>query len=269
MNSAQKVIKYLAIALAISLIASIFMGIYHVVGAFGGLLTNNTSGEGLNINDYPASSNILSIDIKASKLKIIEGEYLKVESDSEYITSSQDYNKLAITEKPHSILNKKNDEETTIYVPKDMTFDKVYISSGAGTINIETIATHDLELELGAGKLEIDKITTYNNTNIESGAGEVIIKNAKLSNLDLDAGVGKFTLNTSLTGTSKIDAGVGELNLNLLDSKENYSIYTETGIGSIMIDGNNVKDESTYGMGSNKIDIDGGVGSINIKFLGI
>ncbi|MBP3919949.1 MAG: DUF4097 family beta strand repeat protein [Bacilli bacterium] len=267
MSSAQKVIKYFAIAFAISLIVGIFMGIYQAIGAIGGALTNGTGKDGLNINNYSNTSNILSVDIKASKLKIVEGESLKVKSDNKYITSNQDYNKLSVTEKKSSIFKTKDMEEVIIYVPKDMIFDKVYISNGAGKINIENITARDLELEIGAGKLEIDKITTYNNTEIESGAGEVIIKNANINNLDLDAGVGKFTLNASMKGKSNIDAGVGELNINLLDSKDNYSIYAENGIGSITIDGDSIKDDSTYGTGNNKIDIDGGIGSINIKFL--
>lgn len=200
-------------------------------------------------------------------LKIIEGKSLKVESNNKYIKSKTANNKLSVTEKRHSIFKKKDNEEVIIYIPKDITFDKVYISNGAGTINIENITTRDLELELGAGKLEIDKLITYDNTEIEGGAGEVMIKNAKLYNLDLDVGVGKFTLNASILGSSNIDAGVGELNINLLDHKDNYSIYTEAGIGSIRIDGVNVKNEANYGTGANKIDIDGGVGSININFL--
>ncbi len=266
MNTTQKIIKYLAIAFAICLIISIFMGIYHTIGAIGGAVTHS-GGNGLNINKYPNTANILSIDIGASKLKIVEGTSLKVETNNKYIATTQDFNKLSVTEKSHSIFNTKGKEEVIVYIPKDMTFDKVYISNGAGSINIENITTQDLELELGAGELTIDQITSLNNTDIDGGVGEANINNAYLNNLDLDMGVGEFTITGSIRGKSKIDAGVGELNINLKDNKDNYSIYTETGIGSIRIDGNSVKNETTYGMGNNKIDIDGGVGSINIRFL--
>lgn len=266
MSSAQKVIKYLAIAFAISLIVSIFIGIYQAIGTTYGVLTNSTGEDRPNVNNYPNLSNILIVDIGASQLKIEEGEYLKVESNNKYITSFQENNKLFVKEKSHGIFKTKGNEEVIIYVPKDMIFNKVYISNGAGKINIENITAYDLELELGAGKINIERITTYNSTDIQGGAGEVTINNAKLNNLDLDVGVGKFTLNASITGNSKIDAGVGQLNINLLDSKDNYSIYTETGIGSAKIDGYPVKDESIYGIGNSKIDIEGGIGSINITF---
>jgi len=266
MSTAQKVIKYLAIALAISIIVGIFMGIYQAIGLIGGALTNRSGRDGLNISKYPDSANILSIDIGASKLKIVEGENLKVESDNKYITSSQEYNKLSVNEKRHSIFDQREPKEVIVYVPKDMIFDKVYIANGAGTIHIENIIAREIELELGAGKLEIDKITTYNKTEIEGGAGEVMIRDADLSNLDLDVGVGKFTLNASLKGKTEIDAGIGELNVNLLDSDENYRIYAESGIGNIKIAGHSVKNESIYGNGNNRIDIEGGIGSINITF---
>lgn len=268
MSTAQKIIKYLAIAFAISLIVGIFMGIYQAIGIVGGSLTNSTGGDGLRINDYPNTASILSVNVKTSNLRIVEGDSLKVETNNKYISSHQDSNKLTVTEKNKSNFNSKDKEEVIIYVPKDMIFDKVYISNGAGTINIENITAKDLELEIGAGRLRIDKITTYTNTEIEGGAGEVTIKNANLSNLDLDVGMGKFTLDASIKGNSNIDAGVGKLNISLLDSKDNYSIYAETGIGSITVDGYSIKDEHTYGTGINKIDIDGGVGSIDINFLG-
>lgn len=267
MNSTQKIIKYVAIAFAISLIVGIFMSVYELLGTIGGVITNSSDNDGLNISEFSNSSNILSVDIGASKLKIIEGEHLKVESTNKYITTSQENNKLSVIEKKHNLFGKKSIGETIIYIPKNMIFDEVYISNGAGTINIENITAKDLELELGAGKIEIDKITTLNDTEIMGGAGAVTIKNAKLNNLDLEAGVGEFTLNASLIGESNIEAGIGELNINLLDNKNNYSIYVETGIGSIKIDGKSVKDESTYGMGNNEIDVEGGIGSININFM--
>lgn len=269
MSSAQKVIKYFAIFFAISLIVCIFFGIYQAVGAVGDVLTNNVSSKGLNIKHYPNSSNILSVDITYSKLKIVEGDNFKIESDSKYIISKQDHNKLSIKEKSKGLFETRRNKIVTIYIPKDMIFDKVYISNGAGIIDIENITTKELKLDIGVGKVQIDEITSLNNTNVESGAGEVTIKRAKLNNLNLDAGVGKFTINGELTGKSEIDAGVGDLNINLLGDKDCYGIYVETGIGNISIDGKKIKDSTTYGIGNNKVDIDGGVGNINIRFLGV
>jgi len=265
MNDTQKVIKYVAIAFAICLIVGIFMGIYQAIGFLGRSIVGG-SNHGLDINNYPTTANILSIDIAFSKLEIIEGETLKVETDNEYIVSEQDNNKLSVYEKKHSSFWGSETNTVTVSIPRNIVFDKVYISTGAGTIDIENITAESLELEMGAGKVDIGNMTVLHDTKIEGGAGEVNIYRSNLCDLDLDVGVGKFTLNTILNGESDIDAGVGELNIHFLDGKENYRIKAETGIGSIRIDGDSIKNDFTYGTGLNEIDIDGGIGSINIYF---
>ena len=40
----------------------------------------------------------------------------------------------------------------------------------------------------------------------------------------------------------------------------------DKGLGKATINGNNVKDDNTYGNGINKIDINGGIGNIEINF---
>ena len=77
-------------------------------------------------------------------------------------------------------------------------------------------------------------------------------------------GVGELDLSAKLSGNSDIDAGVGRLNLNLIGN--DYKIKVDKGIGSASINGNDIKDDTYYGEGSNIIDIDGGVGSIDISY---
>ena len=84
--------------------------------------------------------------------------------------------------------------------------------------------------------------------------------------MNLDMGVGKIELTSVFTGKSEIDAGIGELNLNVLGNKEDYTLKVDKGIGSIKVDNENAEDNSTIGDGFNIIDIDGGIGSININF---
>ena len=52
----------------------------------------------------------------------------------------------------------------------------------------------------------------------------------------------------------------------LLGSKDDYKIELDKGIGEATLEGESLKDDSVYGSGENKIDIDGGVGAINIDF---
>lgn len=78
--------------------------------------------------------------------------------------------------------------------------------------------------------------------------------------------VGKFTLEAAILGNSKIDHGVGSITLNLIGAKEEYKIHVDKGIGTITIDNKNINDNQIIGNGINKIDIDGGIGNMDINF---
>ena len=95
--------------------------------------------------------------------------------------------------------------------------------------------------------------------------GNIIINNGSIYNLDMDLGIGKTTITSILTGENEIDTGVGKLELNLIGSQNDYTLDISKGIGSISLDGKDLKDEEKVGTGSSLVKIDGGVGSIEIK----
>lgn len=264
MSNAQKIIKYFGIAFAVCLIVGILVGIYQFGSMIIHMMVDDSDDSHFNMNSYPDHMNVLHVDLHCSKLVIKQGSDLKVENNSQSIKVNQKQNQLFVQETDHHFFDRQT-SEVIIHIPSSITFDEVMIDAGTGNIKIERLKTKELTLELGAGKMDLDYLTVSQSANIDGGAGEVVIDHADIKNLDLDVGVGKFTLNSILKGKNEIDAGVGSLNIYLLDSIKNYSIYAEKGIGSIYLNGSNMRDESTYGNGNYKIDIDGGVGNINIK----
>lgn len=268
MTSAQRVIKYLALGFAIFLIFSILSGIMFGISTVSNVFSDRDSDiledlKDLNITGDNIS--VLDIDIKAANLVIKTGDKLKVETNNKYIKYDQDGNRIIIKEKRHNWFFKKNKSDLVVYIPENFVFDGVSINTGAGKIEVEEINTRILNIDFGAGKATINNLVVDEYAKIDGGAGEISILNGNINDLDLDVGVGKFTLNSKLTGNSEIDAGVGELNINLLGLLEDYKIRVEKGIGSAKLNNQDMKNERTYGTGVNSIDIDGGVGSINIK----
>ena len=79
-------------------------------------------------------------------------------------------------------------------------------------------------------------------------------------------GVGEVNLTAMLEAKSDMDAGIGNLNITLQGDKETYQIRTEKGLGKIQIDGKEAEDRQIFGEGENYMEIDGGVGNIEIKF---
>lgn len=268
MSELQKIIKYLAIAFAIFLTFSIISGIMYGISFIGNIFDDdkNSITEKLNNLEIIDNTLLLDVDISSSNITIENGENFKAETNNKYIKTKQDKNKLYIKEKKHNFFH-NNKSELIIYIPNDYIFDGISIETGAGKVNIESLSTKQLYLNLGAGKVDINNLNVSESTKIDGGAGEININAISINNLDLDMGIGKITLTSKLNGNNKIDSGVGEINLSLIGTLEDYKISLDKGIGNATINGKTMKDDNTYGTGSNRLDIDGGIGSIDIGFI--
>lgn len=268
MNETQKVIKYLAIAFAVFLIISILSGITMCFVMFSNIFDDKEDGNFISDRNEeimgPISS--LDIDLRATSTTIQEGNQLKIETNNNKIVMKNRNGKLSIKERRGSIFKRNKNYHLTIYLPKDITYDKVSIDSGAGRIKTEKLSTKRLSLDLGAGEVEIEKLEVLESAEVDGGAGKFSISSGNIHNLDLDMGVGKLELTAAITGDSKIEAGIGEANIDLLGSESDYKVKINKGIGSATLDGKSVHDDSYYGNGSNYLLIDGGVGKIDITF---
>lgn len=270
MSGVQRIIKYFALALAFVIIFSIISGIFVGISSLGNIFSENNNSdilEELNkLVEREEDIKFLDIDVKSSNVIIKVGDTFKAEATNKYIKCKQDNEKIIITEKNHNWFKNSSKSELIVYIPEDMVLDGVEIDNGAGKIEIEKLSTRFLNLDLGAGKVKINNLSVLNDTEIDGGAGEVTIKNSSLNNLDLDMGVGKFVLDAEIFGNSKIDHGVGEAIITLIGSKDDYQIHIDKGLGAVKVDNKSVSDNETIGSGINKIDIDCGVGSITVNF---
>ena len=80
-------------------------------------------------------------------------------------------------------------------------------------------------------------------------------------------GIGEVIISGTLTSTNEINAGVGKLEVNLNEFISNYNFHIEKGIGDIYINGKEAHNQYNSGTGINKINIDGGIGRIDINTL--
>lgn len=264
MSNFQKVIKYIAIALAVLIIFSIISLIMNGIGSLGNFnVGNNMKLDKLKVAD---KYDVLDIELTNVNIVIKEGKKFGVESDSDNVVLKEIGNKLLITEKKSSIIPKRPSSDLIIYVSDNLVFDEVMIENGAGRIDVDYIKTNELELDLGAGKVNINKLYVYHEASIDSGAGEVIVEDGSINNLDFDMGIGKIELNLKITGNSDIDAGVGDMKINLLGNRDDYSLNIDKGVGLLKVDGEKVDNSNIYGNGDNVINIDGGIGNIDVNF---
>ena len=269
MTSLQKTIKYLAMAFAILLIVGIFGGILSAVGIFGGLFDKDTTSKDTTTEDitaYAVSDKVTALDIEigAADFTIKEADAFKVESNLKNLTVTNKGGRLIIKEKSNFGTVYK-DAALTLYIPADTVFDKVDINTGAGKLTVGALSANELDLDLGAGEVKIDNLTALIDADIDGGAGKITVNSGSLANLDLDMGVGQLNLTSALLGDSELSLGVGESNLTLVGNKEDYRLDVDKGVGNITVDGQNLSKFSNS-TGANRVDIDGGIGAININF---
>lgn len=265
MTTFQKVIKNLAFVFAIVLTVSIIGGLLGVVGLFGGLFDEDAVLE--DAKTYSVSDNIteLDISINAADFTIKQADAFSVESNLKNLTVKEKDGVLIIEE------NKRfgvtyTDAALILYIPADTVFKKADITTGAGRLTVDSLSADSLKLELGAGEVNIGTLTAAKKADIDGGAGRITISGGTLHNLDLDMGVGQLNLTSAILGNSEFDLGIGESNITLIGSKDDYDIDAEKGIGNITVDGETVSNLNGNGNGENDIEINGGIGAINLAF---
>lgn len=265
MTSAQKIIKYLALAFAAFLIFSIVSSIMYVVLSFTNIFdSDNHVVDKIEELKVTEGASVLDVQVNTADIIIKQGESFKIETNNKYIEVNEDGNKLFINETRNNWFGNRSDSKLLIYVPINFVFDGVVIESDAGKIEVDNLLTKNLVLDLGAGKTTINNLVVYEEASIDGGAGKISIGNGLINNLDFDMGVGELSLSSKITGDSDIDAGIGKIRLNLIGT--DYKIKVDKGIGSSIINGQSIKDETYYGNGMNIINIDGGVGNIDISY---
>lgn len=265
MTTLQQIIKYCAMAFAIFLTVSIFSGIF---GALGSIVYSTKKNVTDPMQIYSVSSHIenLDMEIGAASLQIVTGDRFQVESNHKYLTVAEANGTLKITEKKVAIGVSDEGVSVILTVPEGFVFDEASIAAGAGKVDIASLCANTLKMELGAGKTDIGYLQAQRRSSISTGAGKLTIRDCQLHNLDMELGVGKQELTGKLTGKCEIEYGIGNADITLLGSPEDYRIQTEKGLGSATLDGRAMLDEHIYGDGENRIEIEGGIGSMDIRF---
>ena len=262
MNGTQKIIKYAAIIFALLIILSVIGFIFNIIGYFipnGKVDTKNFYEE---YNDVKE----IYIDSGVSKLIIKKGEIFSVKADNVLTNfeSKLNDNVLKIKEKTNKLWYQKYNGVITITINENI-LDNLEINHGAGNLLVDGINANEFELEHGAGKVELNNVS-FQKTSISGGAGEIIVNSSNLKNLDLYIGAGKTSIEAYIEGKSEINCGVGALDITLLGNEEDYQIKVSKGVGSIKINDDNQKNNQVFGNGHNTIELNGGVGSINVNF---
>lgn len=277
MSEFQKVIKYCAMAFAAFLAFSIITGIVTAVFALAGFVTY-TPGKGVKEISKSFEA-VRSLDVEHGLGTL----YIKAGEGDKILVEARNVNKnLIIDKSAGGKLSVKNEfnfwdfingnnkigskSEITIYVPENFEADRVKLDAGAGNINIEFLDTEKLDINAGAGNINGSKITAEQ-VKLDGGVGDIILAGVNFTDADIDSGVGNIEIQGSLYGKNKIDCGVGNLTLDILQKEDDFNLKLDKGLGSIHINGRKYSNlDWNDSTADNVLDINGGVGNIDINF---
>ena len=268
MTTAQRIIKYFALGLAALIVISIISGVVSLAASISGILDRReTPDEELKYTESFKESNITSLDIKLGVTNLIvkEGEFA-VKTNNSYISWTLEGETLKIKEKDRNKLFGVDGAYTLeLYVPVGTVFNDVEIEAGVGEISMEELSCKTLSLELGTGRVELEKLSVSEDAAVDGGVGEFTVKSGEVNDLEFVMGVGKADITLAI-GDGKIDGGVGSMSVTLLGKKEDYKLTLTKGLGDISVNGESISNNATLGDGASRLTVTGGVGSIAISF---
>ena len=272
MTTTQKIIKYLAIAFALFLVISIFSIIFGLSREIISSINSDKKDSKL-LEEYTTISNNVNniesfkIDISNDDIEIKEGEKFEVKTNDPDVKFYHENSKVKIkTDKTFSWhLSNSSRGTIIIYLSNEFNISELDLNLGAGKIDIDKIFVETLLMDLGAGTMTAKEINVYEKATINGGAGNINIYSGTINNLNLKLGAGNASIESDLTGSNTLTTGVGKLNLGLSRSKDNYKFDISKGLGNIILNDFDVSEDILIGDGETKIKISGAIGNIIIN----
>lgn len=218
------------------------------------ILPAETESMGDMIYRFPVKDN-LELDLRYEELILEEQdkEEITVEiiGDGDDVKIKEDGNTLEIS----SSRKIKNQRIVKVSYPKGTEF-------------------REVELKVGAGRMELKQDFTARELDISLGAGEAV-NSGTITATEIDLEVGTGSMQLDHVDAKKIDGecGMGEMKLTLAGSQNDYSYSLECGMGAIKLGS-----EEYGGLGREKkitnpgaeryLDLECGIGEISVEFMG-
>ena len=138
----------------------------------------------------------------------------------------------------------------------------------------EDVKLRELEIEMGAGTVYLNRDIETEKLSVEMGAGEFESKNpVTVREADLEIGTGSMIFADLSARKTDGECGLGELDLTLTGTQEDYNYDLECGVGNL-----DVGSDSYSGLGreksisntdaDRKVDLECGMGNVSVNFSG-
>lgn len=208
----------------------------------------------------------LELDVKAVDFSIERGGNDISLTHHEYIETIISGDELIIREKKKHWYDRV-EGKVTLTIPMNFNFEEISIEGGSGKIKLKDLKMKKLDLEFGAGTIELNNVVVTGDASIDGGSGKAKIEKGNYTNLDLNMDIGGLEMFTSLKGNNTIGTGFGSSNVKLIGGSEVYTINVDKGLGDVIVGNYISSNGDTYGSGPVKINMVGGIGNSVVKFV--
>ncbi len=256
--------RLIAVMLMLLMLASLFGGC-DIKQMVSKVYVNDAVMDTVQLYDVGSEIRSLNIKVNAAELTIGQADRFMVQTNLRYVEVTENAGVLHIREEVDHVSG-YNGAKLTVFFPKDMEFESIAVETAAGKLTADRLCTEKLKLDMGTGDTKIKYLSATTLADIDGGAGMITVGDGSLHNLDLELGVGKLELKAALRGKCELKLGVGGADVTLLGTMDDYTLEMEKGIGKITVDGKEVTDFGLRGSGQNHIELEGGVGNVNLKF---
>ena len=138
----------------------------------------------------------------------------------------------------------------------------------------EDVKLQELEIEMGAGTVYLNRDIETEKLSVEMGAGEFESKNPVTAReADLEIGTGSMTFADLSARKTDGECGLGELDLTLTGTQEDYNYDLECGVGNLDVGSDSYsglgREKSISNTGADrKLDLECGMGNVSVDFSG-
>lgn len=157
-----------------------------------------------------------------------------------------------------------------LYVPRDCVFEEVEMEMGAGVMEISDLrSAGEISLEVGAGKIVIDRISSPD-LELEIGAGEIQLKDMEVGELSAGIGMGNFAAAGSADGDVKIECSMGNVELTLFGGEKSFNYSIECSMGNVDLGGGSysglAKEKKIQNGAAKTMEIECSMGNVTVSF---
>lgn len=156
-----------------------------------------------------------------------------------------------------------------LYVPEGTAFSDIDIEFGAGSIELGDLTADKIELDIGAGWVSGQEINV-NKMAVSIGSGSATLKEVTADNFSVEVGMGSLEFSGSIQSKADVECAMGSVEMELEGAEADFNYDIESAMGSLQIGKHDysglAKEKKINNGASKKIEVECAMGSIEISF---